>query len=212
MRFRFLSIVGALAFGLVSAGAAAAAPITYTFSGEASGTVGGVAFTEQAYSFSLLGDTTTTTAGGSINVVSSATVTIAGTACAAGCALTAPNLYDIRSDFGEVSVGVIGIGVIGSAAAVNEAFFPTTAPFIDLALPFAPLVADATNAVAPYSAVDTSGGPVQIITNTNNPTFSISLAAAPVAVPTLSEWATILLGLLLAGGAAVLVQRRRSLA
>ena len=33
--------------------------------------------------------------------------------------------------------------------------------------------------------------------------------AAPAAVPTLSEWAMILFGLMLAGGAAVLVQRRR---
>jgi YVTN family beta-propeller protein len=38
---------------------------------------------------------------------------------------------------------------------------------------------------------------------------SIGPAPAPAPVPTLSEWAMILFGLILAGGAAVLVQRRR---
>ena len=37
-------------------------------------------------------------------------------------------------------------------------------------------------------------------------------AASPTPVPTLSEWAMILFGLLLAGGAALLIQRRRFLA
>lgn len=32
---------------------------------------------------------------------------------------------------------------------------------------------------------------------------------APAAVPTMSEWAMILLGLLLAGGAALMIQKRR---
>jgi hypothetical protein len=41
-------------------------------------------------------------------------------------------------------------------------------------------------------------------------TYSVQIAAAPVAVPTLSEWAMILLGVLLAGGAALTIQRRRT--
>lgn len=41
---------------------------------------------------------------------------------------------------------------------------------------------------------------------------SIVAAAAPSAVPTLSEWAMILLGLTLAGGAALYLQRRRLVA
>ena len=35
------------------------------------------------------------------------------------------------------------------------------------------------------------------------------VAAAAAAVPTLSEWAMILFGLVLAGGAALVIQRRR---
>jgi hypothetical protein len=37
----------------------------------------------------------------------------------------------------------------------------------------------------------------------------VQVAAAPAPVPTLSEWAMILLGLMLAGGAALFIQRRR---
>ncbi|WP_426043080.1 IPTL-CTERM sorting domain-containing protein [Brevundimonas sp. TWP2-3-4b1] len=41
------------------------------------------------------------------------------------------------------------------------------------------------------------------------PTFTVNAPPAPV--PTMTEWAMILLGLILAGGAAVLIQRRRQL-
>ena len=37
----------------------------------------------------------------------------------------------------------------------------------------------------------------------------IAPAAAPAPVPTMSEWAMILFGLILAGGAALYIQRRR---
>ena len=40
-------------------------------------------------------------------------------------------------------------------------------------------------------------------------TFEVVQVAAPAPVPTLSEWAMILLGLTLAGGAALMIQRRR---
>lgn len=40
----------------------------------------------------------------------------------------------------------------------------------------------------------------------------VSVVAAPAAVPTMSEWAMILLGLMLAGGAALYIQRRQALA
>lgn len=39
--------------------------------------------------------------------------------------------------------------------------------------------------------------------------FTVTEVAAPVTVPTLTEWAMILFGVMLAGGAAVMVQRRR---
>ena len=39
--------------------------------------------------------------------------------------------------------------------------------------------------------------------------LQVAAAAAPAAVPTMTEWAMILLGVLLAGGAALTIQRRR---
>lgn len=44
------------------------------------------------------------------------------------------------------------------------------------------------------------------------PTSNVVTVAVPVPVPTLSEWAMILFGLVLAGGAALYVQRRRMVA
>ena len=40
-------------------------------------------------------------------------------------------------------------------------------------------------------------------------TYQMQVVAAPAAVPTMTEWAMILLGLMLAGCAAVMIQRRR---
>lgn len=41
-------------------------------------------------------------------------------------------------------------------------------------------------------------------------TYQVQVIAAPAAVPTMSEWATILLGAMLAGAAALTLQRRRT--
>lgn len=69
----------------------------------------------------------------------------------------------------------------------------------------------ATLAAGTYTIVLTSLG-----TNTfGNVTYrlrgpaAVNLGAAPAAVPTLSEWAMILFGLILAGGAALYIQRRQ---
>lgn len=40
-------------------------------------------------------------------------------------------------------------------------------------------------------------------------TYQMQIVAAPAAVSTMTEWALILLGLMLAGCAAVMIQRRR---
>ena len=207
-----LVFAAAMVCGLLTATTATAAPITYTYSGEGSGTVNGTPFANQAYTFTLQGDTTATTGGGTVNPIASGTVTIAGTACSGGCALTSPALYEMRSDFGGGGGGVIGIGVIGSpSVGLNESLFTPTAPGIDLALPTGLLTADNTNGYAPYAAFATSAGPVQITANTGPfPTFSSALAAPVAVVPTLSEWAMILFGLILAGGAALMLQRRRT--
>lgn len=202
----------AVAAGLLIAGTATAAPITYTYSGEGSGTVNGTPFASQAYTFTLQGDTATTTGGGTVNPITGGTVTIAGTACSGGCTLTSPALYEMQSDFsGSGGIGVIGIGVTAApGTGLNEAWFNSTAPGLDLAIPTAPIVADGTNGYAPYAVFATSGGPVQFTTNTGAlPTFSSALAAPVAVVPTLSEWAMILMGLLLAGAGAVWTGRRR---
>ncbi|MBX9709202.1 MAG: IPTL-CTERM sorting domain-containing protein [Caulobacteraceae bacterium] len=43
-------------------------------------------------------------------------------------------------------------------------------------------------------------------------TGTVALAPPPAPIPTLSEWAMILLGLMLAGGAALCIQRRQMMA
>lgn len=57
-----------------------------------------------------------------------------------------------------------------------------------------------------YAGAD-SASP-QNLTGGANPTLTV---VAPVAIPTMSEWAMILLGLMLAGGAALYIQRRQSI-
>lgn len=66
-----------------------------------------------------------------------------------------------------------------------------------------------TYALAASSAsyAGAAGSPVTLTPGTN-PTLIVA-AAGPAPVPTLSEWATILFGLMLAGGAAVYLQRRQ---
>lgn len=204
MKWHSVIAGGVLAIGLLTAGAAAAAPISYTYSGEGTGTVNGVPFTSQAYSFVVNGDTTAVTGpGNTINAVTSGTITIAGTACSAGCSFTTPGLYRVNSAFQGSTI--IGIEVTATPGTALNEFFSPSSP--DLSIVTAPITAAATNGFAPYSIVATSGGPVQIISNTGPlPTFSSTL---PATVPTLSEWAMILFGVLLAGGAAMMVQRRR---
>lgn len=54
-----------------------------------------------------------------------------------------------------------------------------------------------------------TGGKCDLVTAIGQATNVTISSAAPAAVPTMSEWAMILMGVLLAGGAAVVVQRRR---
>lgn len=52
--------------------------------------------------------------------------------------------------------------------------------------------------------------PVPCPTDTQVQNYRLQVSPAPAPVPTLSEWAMILLGVLLAGGAALTIQRRRA--
>ena len=78
----------------------------------------------------------------------------------------------------------------------------------------------ATNAVVatvvvgtrPYGAAVTPDGTRAYVTNQNSNTVSVintATNAVVATVPTMSEWAMILFGLILAGGAALYVQRRQ---
>ncbi|OYX55560.1 MAG: hypothetical protein B7Y86_12945 [Brevundimonas subvibrioides] len=63
-------------------------------------------------------------------------------------------------------------------------------------------------------AASTYAGGIGFISGTGlqagiDTTFEVVQVAAPVPVPTLSEWALILFGLILAGGAALYIQRRQ---
>ena len=69
---------------------------------------------------------------------------------------------------------------------------------------FAPMV-NATGVYAGGQVIDTSGNDQ----STRDTFFQVSFGTAPAAVPTLSEWAMILFGLVLAVGAMIHLQRRR---
>jgi len=195
-----------VAAGLLGAAPALAAPIVYTYAGNGTGTVGGVGFTNQAYSIQLQAESTAATDGNHDNAISAGIITIAGTACSAGCTFTSPALYRFTTNYsGNTITGIEGAA--GGSPIVNESLFGAS---YDLTVATATVVAAATNGSAPYAVVATSGGAVQITTNTTNPSFTAALGSlGPTPVPTMTEWAMILFGTILAGGAALMIQRRR---
>lgn len=194
---------------------AQAAPVTYTFSGNADGSVGGVPFVAQAFTITALSDTTTAqnTVAPFTNGLTGGSIRIAGTACASGCAISAAGGYIVfHEDPGPANTNVHGISTVGNPFVAGETLLEAcfgavcggTTVDDDLVTPVPLTLAGAANALAPYRIFATSGGNVQI-TNLNTVAYAVGVGGQ---IPTLGEWAMILLSALLAAGAYAAMRRR----
>lgn len=189
----------ALCASLIAA-AATAAPITYTYTGSATGTVNGTGFTNQTYTFTATGDTTTVThptPDEYYNVMTAATITIAGTACSAGCTVSSPGSYYVSDTSTAIVRGpkqtaslthdYMFEGCFGSFCAGSGSY-----AHHDLASSFGPEVSGDEGGYTPYITYATSGGNVNFSGLDSHITYSAATEATNV--PTLSQWGLILLG------------------
>lgn len=192
---------------------AQAAPVTYTFSGNADGSVGGVNFAGQAFTITVTSDTVTAqnAVDPFTNVLTTGSIRIAGTACAAGCTITGAGGYLVFHAFtGPANSNVHGISTVGNPNVAGETLLEAcfncggTQVDDDLVTPVSLATAGAANALAPYRLFATSGGNVQI-TTLNSVAYAVGVANQ---IPTLSEWAMILLSGLMAIGAYAALRRR----
>jgi hypothetical protein len=180
-----------------SAAAASAQVLTFTFTGNINGDVGGTPFTNAAFTLVVTADGSKRSAGGFpiTAPLTSGTITIAGTACSAGCTMTTPAAYEIYN----LGVSFVhGISTLGNPQVAGQTLFEACfdcggTPVNDnLTATIPPTAAGAFNALAPYLAFPTSGGAVTIALIN-----SLTYAAGGFNVPTLSEWALMVLAGLL---------------
>ena len=191
--------------------------VTYTFSGIADGNVAGTAFTGQSYTFTLTGDSATVqnTSPPFANVLTGGSIRISGTACASGCTITIPGDYVVFNTSDTALVhGLSLIGdTDGTGATFIEGCFAAECggqPVYDnLVRTVVPTASGAEGAFAPYPAFTTSGGSVQIARLDGHITYAVS-GVAPASVPTLANWALMLLAGLLSLSAAIVLTRRRT--
>lgn len=186
-------------FAMFIAGSAfAQTTIYYTFTGNGSGNVNGVAFANQNFTIQLAGlsSTVSSATDPSFNALTSGSVTIAGTACATGCPIAGVNVAVVYAQ--KAGAAVHGISLAGSINVAGSTFiegcFNCGGPALlndslNASEPVTP--AAAFGAFAPYPAFNTSAGPVNF-TALNALAFGVSAA-----VPTLSEWVLMILAGLL---------------
>src|SRR5271170_1844160 len=170
---------------LTSASFAQAQVVTYTFSGSADGNVGGNAFTAQTYTFSVTALAATVQNGAPpySNVLTGGTITVSGTACAAGCSITNPGNYLVFNTAGVSSL-VHGLSLVGELDVPGETLIEGCWAATcggkkvndNLVKAIAPTASGEQGAEAPYVAFATSGGVVQIIGLDGPITYSVALA------------------------------------
>ena len=207
VRKRFATkIVCAVVLLLLIAPAATGAPITYVFSGPASGTLGSTPFT-------------------------GALVTVTGTADTVNVTTTFPNLPCI--DLTSVTINIVGVGSV-TATGPNKLFdnpFPVLvwgltngscairggADWLDVANPLAanwrlvtPIGPTTGVAVAGFQVATTAG--TLTLTYPAVPTTFQAFFTAAAPVPAMSLWTLVLLALTLTSTALVFLRRRTSLA
>lgn len=204
------ALVGALS---LVAGAAAAAPFTYTFHQEqATGTLNGVGFSG-TYDWRVTADTTTavaTSVGGAPGVCVTGTGSTFSINGGAAVTVTTPLFVCIRDD--DTFAGIY-------KTAGSTANFPTLTTG---ALTGADLTVAGVHAIPAGSLHNhgASGGDVATsagtlittgpeVSNLAGSTFTIAAVAPPATIPTLTEWAMMLLAAALAGMAGLTLHRRR---
>lgn len=188
MTFKTLAAAWAAVACLALSTAALAAPVNYVFNGT---------FNEQqstgTYSGSFTYETTT-------QKVTAASVTVSPGLSDDGSPRSAAT-YNTVTDSSQLHFTVTNApfaqGNRVFVVLATGAFFSSPNPAISNAY-------DGLCINAPCSGLNqTDAG-----TSTSNPPITLAQGVPPTPVPTLTEWAMILLGLTLAGGATIVIQRR----
>jgi hypothetical protein len=202
-------------FAALGSAGVAAENVPYSFSGIANGSVNGADFTAQAYTFSLTADSSTVQNGTYpfTNVLTSGTITITGTACAAGCTITSAGTYAVFN-LGPTQANVHGLSLANAIDVPGSTYIEgcwecASQPVNDnLVTGVPPTASGAEGGLAPYPAFATSGGPVLLTLLGSHITYAVNLPIATV--PALSNCSLVLLTLLLGSAAVIAVQRRRA--
>lgn len=192
MRNAVLMAVAALT-GAAWAAAAAATPMTYTITGEASGSLNGVDFSTTDYTITMLGDTSHLS-GNLLDPLTSTSVDIDG-------------VGDVTLD-ATTALGVTGRGVgflepVGGVADLTD-FTLSTA--VNLSAPFGP-VAGAPFFQQQFNNVASSGGLLTLTHGPGSIEFSGAVTVASPGVPEPASWALLLVGF---GGLGAVLRRQRA--
>lgn len=213
-RRKLSALVGAFVLTLGGGGVAHAAIHDYVLTApNQSGTLLGTPFANETVIYTVRADTATLTAYPSIALfpVAGPGKCVTGTAATvqvgagAPIAITEPTLF-CSADAG----GLAGIYFVDQ----NGPNHHVDTGILDLTTPGA-VGPGVNHNLSTFYAVAITGGAFTDSTDGssgNTTTAQVIAVAAPATVPTLTEWAMMLMGLVLAGGAAVIIQRRSSLA
>ena len=178
----------ALAMPLVSA---QAATMTYTISGNGSGNLGGTAFNNADFSFTLVGDTANLS-GNELNPLSSATASIAG---------FADTTFLISTRLGQSSFNAV---YFSRTSGLDLFDFSLAGP-VDLGTDFGPLTGTSVFTLNQFQGVATSGGALSFNAS-SDVQFSGTGAVTP-GVPEPASWALMIAGFGLVGAS---MRRRRA--
>ena len=194
MRVRMVAVAVA---GFLLGGVAFAVPITYSFQGTGSGTIGATPFSGASFTITVTADTDGITAyapGILYNPAITSTILIAGVGTA--------TFTDAKQVLVAQPVSAVGFEQSGgfNLLDVHNSIFAT----YDLASPIAPAFDPAPTPVDQFSNIPTTLGALTF-TSYQNTTFTTSAVGS--AIPTLSPAGLAALGLLVLVAGAVLLRR-----
>jgi hypothetical protein len=167
-----LSLV-AFVTSLALAGMTFAAPITYIFTGTASGTVGSVPFTDAAYTITVQGDTAAITYIASATEYDMLATTVTMTIAGVGTATVTDSVSIFASKVG--TEGRLGISHNGPMLILSDAVFITYA----LAAPLGPIGPFITTLYDRFKNLQSNLGPITM-SSTSWVTFQAVLGGPPV--------------------------------
>lgn len=210
-----IAVIGALGFFVTGAHAQGAAPTTTLAATQTPATInvpGDLSGTQTLLAPGFTSTNSTTGAYVDVILPQSYTVGAAGTYCPAV-------RISINGATGVAPANCFNEATPAAVAESNLPAYPIPSKKIALNLPAGVTIAtgDTITATLPAGyATPTVAGPqairmdvTNLSTGVQSASGTVSVASAAAAVPTLSEWAMILFGTVLAGGAALYIQRRR---